>query len=124
MRILWIVGGVLALGLGAAGAVLPLLPTTPLVLLAAFCFARSSPRLHAWLLAHPTFGQSISHWHLHGAVSRRARIAAVIAMGAAFVLSLALGFGPLVLAIQAAVLGCVALFLLTRPLPPEDMDTR
>src|SRR3546814_11599305 len=51
-----------SLGLGAIGAFLPLLPTVPFVILAAFCFARSSPRLEKWLLTHPHFGHHIVAW--------------------------------------------------------------
>ncbi|HSK46984.1 MAG TPA: YbaN family protein [Coriobacteriia bacterium] len=54
--------GVLALGLGVLGLVLPLLPTTPFVLLAAACFMRSSERLHTWLTEHPVLGHHISDY--------------------------------------------------------------
>ena len=50
MRILYIVLGCLSLGLGAVGAVLPILPTTPFLMAAAFCFARGSQRLNTWFL--------------------------------------------------------------------------
>ena len=55
-RLVWLAVGLTALALGALGVVLPLLPTTPFVLLAAFAFARSSSRMHRWLHAHPVFG--------------------------------------------------------------------
>lgn len=59
IRMAWMVTGLVALGLGVLGAVLPLLPTTVFMLAAAFCFARSSPVLHRWLLEHRIFGPSI-----------------------------------------------------------------
>src|SRR5262245_46879620 len=62
MRIVWLVAGWLAMGLGLAGVFLPLLPTTPFLLLAAACFVRSSPRLHARLLAHPRLGPFLEQW--------------------------------------------------------------
>ena len=60
MRWLWIGAGSVCLGIGVAGTVLPLVPTTPMLLLAAFCFARSSERLHDWLVNHPTLGPPIA----------------------------------------------------------------
>ena len=87
-RITWLVIGILSLGLGALGILLPLLPTTPLVLLAAFSFARSSDRLHQWLLEHDVFGALIENWRQYGAISRRAKIVSVISMAAILVLSL------------------------------------
>ena len=53
LRILWLFLGGVSLLLGAAGTIVPLLPTTPFLLLAGYCFARSSPRLHHWLITHP-----------------------------------------------------------------------
>ncbi|MCC5971696.1 MAG: YbaN family protein [Pararhodobacter sp.] len=115
MRILWGGLGGLSVALGAAGVVLPLVPTTPFMLLAAFCFARSSPRLERWLLQHPRFGPAIADWRAHRAISLRGKILSVAAMTLAFVISLALGLPPGLLLVQAAVLLLVGLFLLTRP---------
>ena len=91
-RHFYLVSGWASLGLGALGAFLPLLPTVPFVILAAFCFARSSPRLEAWLLTHPTFGHHIVAWREKRAISRRGKLAA----SAAFVFSIALAllFAP------------------------------
>lgn len=78
--------GVLALAAGIVGIVLPLLPTTPLVLLAAACFARGSPRLEAWLLAHPRLGPLVRDWRATRAVPLRAKQAAwaMMALGSAW----------------------------------------
>lgn len=115
MRVVWILSGGIALALGLAGIVLPLLPTTPFVLLAAFCFARSSPRLHGWLLGHRTFGPIIRNWADHRAIPRSAKRASIVAMLAALGLSLALGLRWEVLAVQVAVLVVMGAFILTRP---------
>lgn len=72
-RLIWLATGFLALGLGLAGVFLPLLPTTPFVLLAAACFARSSTRFHTWLLDHRLAGPVIREWQLHRAMPRRAK---------------------------------------------------
>ncbi len=67
--------GLLAVGLGTVGIFLPLLPTTPFLLLAAACFFRSSERLYNWLIAHKRFGRMIRQYREYHAISRRARLA-------------------------------------------------
>ncbi len=115
MRAIWILGGGTALALGFIGLFLPLLPTVPFLLLAAFCFARSSERLHTWLVTHPTLGPPIDDWNRRGAIRRRAKWAATLSIAAAFGLSLALGVRPIILVLQLVALACVALFIWTRP---------
>jgi hypothetical protein len=88
MRLVWRVLGFVSLALGAAGAVLPLLPTVPFILLAAFCFARGHPPLEAWLLRHPRFGHHIVAWRSRGAISRRGKRAALAAFGASALIGL------------------------------------
>nr|WP_193257457.1 YbaN family protein [Vibrio navarrensis] len=70
--LLSIVGG-LSLCLGIAGIVLPLLPTTPFILLASACFLRSSPRFYHWLHNHKTFGPILTNWQQHRAVTRQVK---------------------------------------------------
>ncbi|MEM9724955.1 MAG: YbaN family protein [Pseudomonadota bacterium] len=119
-RLIWLVLGGLALALAILGAALPLLPTTPFLLVAAFAFARSSPRLHAWLLNHPRFGPLIRNWRDEGAISRPVKRAAAAAMAATFLLSVALGAPGWLLAIQAVALAGAAVFVLTRPDPKTE----
>ena len=116
----WFILGWIALALGALGAVLPVLPTTPFVLLAAFCFARSSPRLHSWLAHHRTFGPMVEAWARHGAIPRRAKRLAAAMMAGAFALSVALRLPVWVLAVQALCLAGAAAYVLTRPDPPPQ----
>ena len=123
-RILWIGLGSLALALGLLGIVLPLLPTTPFLLLAAYAFARSSERLHDWLVTHPRLGRPIADWRREGAVSRRAKALALAAMALAFGAGLLADPGPTVLAIHAVVLLLAAAFVLTRPAPGRDREGR
>jgi uncharacterized membrane protein YbaN (DUF454 family) len=86
---LLLVLGWLFVGLGLAGVVLPVLPTTPFILLAAACFARSSERFYDWLLASRVFGPLIRDWREHHAIPRRARwigiTAIVIFLGSSLV---------------------------------------
>lgn len=115
MRVIWAAFGLLCVGLGLIGILLPLIPTTPFMLLAAFCFARSSERLHYWLLSHPRFGPVIDDWHSRGAVSARVKRISTAAILAVIALSVILGIRTLVLILQAVALGGVLLFIWTRP---------
>ena len=79
-RVLWLMAGGVSLLLGVAGIFLPLLPTTPFVLLAAACFSRGSTRCDAWLLHHPRFGPMVRDWRQHRAVPLRAKQLALAMM--------------------------------------------
>lgn len=79
-RLLWLAAGVLALLLGIVGIFLPLLPTVPFVLLAAFCFSRGSARAERWLLQHPRFGPMVRDWRLARAIPRRVKHLAWLTM--------------------------------------------
>ncbi len=84
LRALWLAGGGLALLLGFIGIFLPLLPTVPFVLLAAWCFSRGSARWERWLLNHPRFGPMIRAWRARRVVPLRAKLLAwtMMAVGA------------------------------------------
>ncbi len=69
MRYVLVVIGWLAVALGIIGIFLPLLPTTPFLLLASACFMRGSPKLNQWLHQHPQLGPILVNWHQHGAVT-------------------------------------------------------
>lgn len=84
VRTTCLIGGFCALALGLLGIVLPLLPTTPFVLLAAACFARSSSHFHDWLLRQPLAGPAIREWQTHRAMPRRAKRAAYLLMAVSF----------------------------------------
>jgi uncharacterized membrane protein YbaN (DUF454 family) len=77
MRILHLTLGFLFLGLAIAGVFLPVLPTTPFLLLTSFCFVRSSPRLHRALLRSPLFGPLLSDWDRHRGVRLHVKLQAV-----------------------------------------------
>ena len=86
MRALYRVAGLLSLGLGVVGAVLPLMPTVPFLLLAVYFFARSNPVWEKRILDHPHWGPQVRDWRERRAISRRAKTLAVSAMavGAVF----------------------------------------
>ncbi|WP_101066761.1 YbaN family protein [Roseovarius salinarum] len=119
MYILWLLLGLLSLGLGLLGVVVPLLPTVPFILLAAFCFARSSARLHNWLVRHPRFGAVIADWRDHGAISLRGKRLATLGIVAVAVISFVSGVAAYIILIQLVVLSLVLLFIWTRPHGPR-----
>ena len=90
MRLFYITSGNLALLLGFTGIFLPLLPTTPFVLLAAYCFARSSPRLHQWLVYKSTFGPGILQWQQHRCISKKIKYRAIFLIVITFSISILL----------------------------------
>ncbi|PWG01708.1 DUF454 domain-containing protein [Sphingosinicella humi] len=90
MRLAYLAGGAISLLLGLVGAFVPLLPTVPFVILAAFCFARSSPRLETWLVGHRRFGPHIQAWRSRGAISPAGKRAALFAFALSALLGLML----------------------------------
>ncbi|HEU0223064.1 MAG TPA: YbaN family protein [Paracoccaceae bacterium] len=118
MRYLWLILGAASLVLGAIGAVLPLLPTVPFLILAAFAFARSSDRLHDWLVNHRSFGAPIRDWRATGSIRRPFKWFATGSVAAVLAISLLVGAGWPLLALQAAALAASLLFVWTRPEQP------
>ena len=87
VRLLFLACGLAAVVLGIAGIFLPLLPTTPFMLLAAACFARSSERFHAWLLAHPLLGATVREWEEYRSIRRRTKWIAIVTMAVTLAVS-------------------------------------
>ena len=87
-RVLLITVGWLCVVLATLGVVLPLLPTTPFLLLAAWCFARSSPRFHQWLLYRSWFGSYLRHWQTHRALPKGVKPKAVALIVVTFAISI------------------------------------
>lgn len=115
MQWFWFALGVLAVVLAVIGIALPVMPTVPFLLVAAWAFARSSPELRQKILDHPTYGPSVRDWHERGAVSRVAKLWAVTAMSAGVILTWFLGLPIWLVAAQAAVCALISLYILTRP---------
>lgn len=116
MRGIWLSAGLLFTLAGLIGAVLPLLPTTPFLILAAACFARSSPRLEARILNDPRFGPLVREWRARGAVPPRAKLLAVGGMTGGYMVFFATSRPDTPLALLvAALMGLVAIWLLSRP---------
>ena len=120
---MFLVLGWLFVGLAVAGLVLPVLPTTPFLLLASSCFLRSSPRWQRWLMNSRWFGPMLRDWDEHRAVRRPVKVLAVVVVSAVLVVAL---FRDFHWALRAAVivLGLVGLVVVWRlpvvpaPAPP------
>lgn len=113
-RIIYLSLGFLSLAAGLVGILVPLLPTVPLVILAAFLFGKSSPALERRLIEHRAFGEHIRTWRAKGAISRRGKTAAAVAFAVSAVIGLLLLAWPLnLIPAVAAVAG--ASWVLSRP---------
>lgn len=119
IKVLWLLAGLASVAIGAIGVVVPLLPTTPFLLVAAFAFARSSTRLNRWLRDHRSFGPLIENWHRDGSIDRKVKRTAIIVILITPVITWLFGVPLWLIAGQLAVLSAAAIFILTRPLPPE-----
>lgn len=103
------------LALGVAGIFLPLVPTVPFLLVAAWAAARSSPRLHAWLEGHPRFGSLLRQWREAGVVPRRAKWLATVMMAASGGVLLAVVPRPWMAWLAIACMTAVLAWLWRRP---------
>lgn len=118
---LFVAGGWLALAMALVGTLLPLIPVTPFVLLASFCFYRGSPRMHAWLHRSRWFGPFLDDWHHYHGIRRGLKYRAVVMVAA--VVACSLLFNNLTWWLQYAVLAAVAcgLYVIwTIPTLPDD----
>jgi len=123
-RILFLCLGWLAIVLGTLGIVLPLLPTTPFVLLAAWCFARSSPRFHHWPLWRSPFGRYIRHWQQHRAMPPGAKGRAMLLIVVTFSVSLYLVNMLWVRIMLGAMLCALLVFMWRIPVVAESTPPR
>ena len=121
-RVFFLVSGWICFGLGIIGVVLPVLPTTPFMILAAFLFARGSPRARKWLIEGTRFGPHITLWENQGAIAPAAKKLAIGVMALVFVVSVVLQAPIWVLIVQAACMGPAAIFIWTRPSPTAVND--
>jgi len=104
-------------GLGFVGVVLPLLPTTPFLLVAVWAFSKSSPKLRRWLFAHPRFGHHLRNWFDQGAISRQAKIVSITFMTLSVGFSLLLSESLYLTISLGVIMVATATFILTRPTP-------
>lgn len=115
VRWIYIAVGWSCTGLGMVGAVIPVMPTTPFLLVALWAFSKSSPRLQQWLLDHPRFGRTLRDWYEHGAIGRGIKVVAITAMVASVVMVYGMTESILAIALHGTIVTLTALFILSRP---------
>jgi uncharacterized membrane protein YbaN (DUF454 family) len=114
-----ITAGFIALALGVIGLFVPLLPTTPFILLAAACFARSSQRFHRWLLANRIFGPMVREWEDHRSIPYRTKLIAIALMSVTMAVSTVVFVRPLALQLAVGAFG-VGLAIWMYRIPSRD----
>ena len=117
LRYLLIVFALICVVLGLIGAVVPGMPTTVFILMAAWAAVRSSPRLHRWLYAHRIFGPLLRNWDAGGKISRRTKWTATASMLFSAAVILYFSSKPWLTAMTLSIMGCVLLWLWLRPEP-------
>jgi uncharacterized protein len=111
--------GTIALGIGVLGIVVPVLPTTPFLLLAAACYARASTRLYAWLLGQPALGPIIVRWRESRSMAPGVKVRAIVVVVVTFGVSIVLVDALLVRVLLAVTGGIVTVFLARIPTAPR-----
>lgn len=120
MRKIWLAVGWGFVGLAFAGVWLPLLPTVPFLLVAAWAFAKSSPAARAWLFEHRVFGPLLRDWFEHGRVSPTSKALSVVGMGLGFAVMVTTTNLPLaVYVVVFGILLAVGVFVTSRPSQPS-----
>lgn len=122
MRRIYLCLGYASFALGIAGIFLPVLPTTPFVLLAAWCFTRSNSALAERLYSHPRFGPLLTTWRDQRAIPRHAKTYALTALALSYALILYLAESRTLPAVLAVIMGSVAVYIATRPKPRDTAD--
>lgn len=119
LRLAWLAAGWTLTALGVVGLVLPVMPGTVFLILAAACFARGSPRLEAWLVNHPRLGPTVKAWRRDRAIPVRAKIAAFAGMTLSIVLVSLSGAPPIAFWSTVALIAAGAVYVGTRPSRPR-----
>ncbi|KZL12610.1 Inner membrane protein YbaN [Pseudovibrio axinellae] len=118
-KLLYLIFGLALVATGIVGIFLPLLPTTIFFILAAGCFARSSPRLESWILTHPKIGPSVIYWQEHRAIPKKAKFFAFSGLIFGYLMFLKMSHPNVLLAIAVALMVCaVAGYIASRPSKP------
>jgi uncharacterized membrane protein YbaN (DUF454 family) len=116
LRWVWFFSGHLLLVVGFVGVFVPLLPGTPLLILAAFCYSKGSEKFESWLLNHPRFGTAVRDWRTHRVIPKRAKVLALTSMSIGLLFPFVILDTPLALKVATGiVVVVVALLILSFP---------
>ena len=119
-KYIYIIFGLICVGLGFVGALLPGLPTTPFILLAAWFFSRSSEKFESWLLNHKIFGPLILNWKKHKAISKKTKLHAIITIFCTFSITVLVAFTIFIDIIMIVFALLLSIFIYTRKGPPGE----
>ena len=115
-NILWTTLGTISLTFGILGIFLPLLPTTPFILITAFCYTKGSPKLYAWLVNHKIIGSYLRNWEKNGSIAIKAKMMAILIIVLGNWYSIVYIIPYLIVKIIVLIIGIVAsIYILTRP---------
>ena len=117
-RAAYLVTGLVFVGLGVLGVLLPVLPTTPFLLISLWAFSKSSARLERWLLEHPRFGPRLVAWRTHRVIPLAAKLMAWGSMAASLAVMIVTGSPPTAIAGAASVMAIGAIYVASRPSRP------
>lgn len=122
-RIAYLVTGCLFVGLGVLGAVLPVVPTTPFLLVALWAFSKSSARLERWLLEHPRFGPRLREWRAHRTIPLPVKLTAWGSMTASLTVMIVAGAATIAIVGASSVMLIGAVYIASRPSKPPPTAT-
>lgn len=115
LRPLFFILGWISVVLGAIGAILPIMPTTPFLILAAYLFSKSSPRFHKWLLELPKFGPIIREWEETKTIRKEVKITAIVVLSISMMVTITfVPVKPIVKGVMVFFWISVSIYLWTR----------
>ena len=123
-KFLWKILGFCSLGMAYIGVITPGIPYSPFVVFAAYCFAKSSPRMHAWLYNHKIFGPFLTNWGEKRVFPQKMKYFMLVMMSTSLVLMWSSGVKPIGIISTAIFMACVALWAWRYPSSVEEHDLR
>ena len=119
-RKLWVLAGWVSFALGVIGVFLPVMPTAPFMIVAAYCFSHGSERWYKWLTGHPKFGAPILDWERHGVIRMKAKLISTFLIFCSILSCLFIAKLPeMPMIILGVIFTCVLAFIWTRPSRPN-----